>query len=268
MTPIPIEDAATTAARIVGTPVTMSVLKDKPGRRRTMRAHGPAGTAIVKTYASDRAPTVAARIAALADGPPEPCIPAVLYLDAGQRLVILSDVPGAPLRAAVLEDDRNACRAAGTALATWHRTWSRRTPDLRPHTVGRELAILGERGATDVDAALRRPWDCTTVVHRDLYEEQILTGPTVGLIDLDDTHLGPPELDIGNLLAHLALLGTRLGSDTRAAADALLDGYAADGGVLDPERLAQCEQLTRMRLGCIHGLPVEALRGQISPSGH
>ncbi len=42
----------------------------------------------------------------------------------------------------------------------------------------------------------------------------------MGLIDLDDTHLGPPELDL--------------------------------------ERLGQCEQLTLIRLGCIHGLAVEA----------
>jgi hypothetical protein len=34
-------------------------------------------------------------------------------------------------------------------------------------------------------------------VHRDLYEEQVLLGERVALIDLDDAALGPPELDIG-----------------------------------------------------------------------
>lgn len=68
--------------------------------------------------------------------------------------------------------------------------------------------------------SVRRPWECTTVVHRGLYEEQILARTTVGLIDLDDTHLGPPDLDL--------------------------------------ERLDQCEHLTLIRLGCIHGLTVDA----------
>lgn len=256
MTPISIEEAAAVAATVVGAPVTIEVLKDKPGRRRTMRASGPVGTAIVKTYTSDRADTVAARIGALAGGPREPRVPAVLHLDADRRLVILSDLDGSPLRVAVLDGDSDACEAAGVAISTWHRTWARRTPDLRPHTIGRELAALAARGEPAVAARLRIPWVCGTVVHRDLYEEQILTGPEVGLIDLDDAHLGPPELDVGNLLAHLALLGRRTGADTRAAADAFLSGYAAGGGVLDRDRLAQCEELTRLRLARIHGRPV------------
>ncbi len=57
-------------------------------------------------------------------------------------------------------------------------------------------------------------------MHQDVYEEQILTGTTVGLVDLDDTHLGPHDLDL--------------------------------------ERLDQCEHLTLIRLGCIHGLAVDA----------
>lgn len=67
---------------------------------------------------------------------------------------------------------------------------------------------------------MRSPWECTSVVQRDLYEEQTLTGTTVGLIHLDDTHLGPPALDL--------------------------------------ERLDQCEHLTLVRLGCVHGLAVDA----------
>lgn len=252
--PIPIEEAAAVAATVVGAPVTIEVLKDKPGRRRTMRASGPAGTAIVKTYASDRAATVAERVAALAEGPREPRIPAVLHLDAGRRLVVLSDVEGIPLRVAVLERDEGACRAAGAAIAVWHRAWERRRPDLRAHTVEHELAVLAGRGESAVATRLRRPWPCGTVVHRDLYEEQILTGPAIGLIDLDDAHLGPPELDVGNLLAHLALLCRRTGVDTRPAASEFLSGYALGGGVLDRERLAQCEELTRLRLARIHGL--------------
>lgn len=260
MTLVPIGLAAQAAAELVGPPVIVDLLKDKPGRRRTMRARGPNGTVIVKTYASDRAATVAARIAALAGGPPQPVVPRLLHVDVDQRLVILTDVPGTPLRVAVLGGDFDACRAAGAALGTWHRAWAgREPPPLRPHTVDRELAILDDRGAHLVEPGLGQPWPCTTVVHRDLYEEQVLTGPAVGLIDLDDAHLGPPELDLGNLLAHLVLLDIRSASATgAAAAAAILDAYTAAHGAINETRLKQCEHLSRLRLEQIHATRIGA----------
>jgi aminoglycoside phosphotransferase (APT) family kinase protein len=90
-----------------------------------------------------------------------------------------------------------------------------------------------------------------TVVHRDLYEEQVLLGDRVGLIDLDDAALGPPELDVGNLLAHLDLLGLRSGRTLDRAAEALLDGYSRRGR-LDARLLERCRTLSRLRLACIH----------------
>ncbi|MGH2715249.1 MAG: hypothetical protein ACRDM7_15420, partial [Thermoleophilaceae bacterium] len=83
--------------RIVGEPVELEQLKHKPGRRRTLRARGPAGTAIVKVYASDRAATVAARVTALATGPPEPALPRVLACEPGLHMVVLSEVRGLSL---------------------------------------------------------------------------------------------------------------------------------------------------------------------------
>jgi hypothetical protein len=258
MTPVPVEVAADIARAVIGGPLTVEVLKDKPGRRRTMRASGPAGTVIVKAYASDRATTVAARLGALGRGPREPVVPRVLHVDAPRRLVILSDVPGTPLRVAVLGGDLETCRRAGAALAGWHLAWTGRpAPPLRAHTIDRELAALVERGAPVGDGPLTDPWPCTTVVHRDLYEEQLLTGPVIGLIDLDDAHLGPPELDLGNLFAHLALLDTRYGSTAGArAAEALLGGYTAAGGAPHEGRLNQCEALSRLRLERIHGTAI------------
>jgi aminoglycoside phosphotransferase (APT) family kinase protein len=91
------------------------------------------------------------------------------------------------------------------------------------------------------------------VVHRDLYEEQIVLGTRVGLIDLDDAALGPPELDVGNLLAHADLLALRSGADLSLAEDALLDGYANAGPRLDSALLDRCRRLSRLRLACIHG---------------
>jgi len=98
-------------------------------------------------------------------------------------------------------------------------------------------------------------WECSTVVHRDLYEEQVLMGEQVGIIDLDDAALVPPELDLGNLLAHLELLGVRSGTDLTRAGDALLHGYEGVAPV-DPVLLDRVRRLSLLRLACIHRNPL------------
>jgi Ser/Thr protein kinase RdoA (MazF antagonist) len=268
--------------RIVGAPVELEELKHKPGRRHTLRARGPEGTAIVKMYESDRAATVAARVSALAAGPDEPALPRVLACEPAQHMVVLTDVPGEPLSRALLADDAPACRRAGEALGRWHRAWCGRAPDpLCPHTVERELEILDRRAeslsrglAADVRTAaadLADPWDSVTVVHRDLYEEQVLLGNRIGLIDLDDAALGPPELDVGNLVAHVDLLALRSGRDLDAMTEQLLAGYASAGASLDDALLDRCRLLARLRLGCIHDepalipLPLSPIRQQGPP---
>jgi Ser/Thr protein kinase RdoA (MazF antagonist) len=248
---------------IVGAPVRLARLKHKPGRRETLRASGPGGSAILKLYASDRAPVVAGRVGALGAGPSEPAVPAVLHLDVKRHLVVLTDVPGRPLREALLTGDEETCRRAGAALGRWHAAWAGVRPDaLRPHTAERELHILRTRAdgaGPAVATAVRRAlgeldgeWPCTTVVHRDLYEEQVLAGEQVGLIDLDDVALGPPELDVGNLLGHVELLALRSGRSLAPGAGALSKGYAAAGPVLDSALLERCRRLTLLRLACLN----------------
>ena len=96
-------------------------------------------------------------------------------------------------------------------------------------------------------------WRCSTVVHRDLYEEQLLVGDRIGLIDLDDAALGPPELDLGNLLGHVELLALRSGREPRRRrASALSEGYAAAGPALDAALLERCRRLTLLRLACLN----------------
>jgi Ser/Thr protein kinase RdoA (MazF antagonist) len=251
--------------RVLGAPVLYEELKHKPGRRVTLRTRGPEGTAIVKLYRSDRVASVAARISALAGGPPEPELPTVLAVDAGKRLLVLTEVTGAPLREAVLAGDEGECRRAGTAIAGWHRAWRGREPDgLERHRVEDELAILADRAAVvprEIGArvaaavpSLHDAWEAVTVVHRDLYEEQVLLGDRVGLIDLDDVALGPPELDVGNLLAHLDLLELRSELDLGAARMAFLEGYESVSE-LDGALLERCRLLARLRLACIHEEP-------------
>ncbi|MEJ7763958.1 MAG: aminoglycoside phosphotransferase family protein [Acidimicrobiales bacterium] len=244
---------------LLGGPVEVEVLKDKPGRRQTARARGPRGTAIVKQYVSDRAPIVAARLQALADGPPEPVVPAVLGCDPTAHVVVLTDVPGTPL-----SHDLAAVGRVGQALGTWHAWWAGQRPGpLEDHTPARELAIIdtwlartdgrpAEAAATVRHRLSDITWAPATVVHRDLYEEQILLGPAVGLIDLDDVALGPPELDLGNLLAHLHLLGRRRQVDVRSAAATLLAAYRTAGLTLDDDLLSALRLLSLARLACIH----------------
>ena len=253
-----------TLEEIVGAPLRLEELKSKQGRRRTVRAVGPTRRAIVKAYHSERAPLVAARVRALAAGPPEPRVPEVLDVDPVRRRVILSEVPGRPLREALLAGELDECARAGAAVRCWHAFWHGvAPPPLAAHTVERELEILlgwAERAEPAIGDSVRRAaagpaaeWPTATVVHRDLYEEQIVLGARIGLIDLDDAALGPAELDIGNLLAHIELLELRSGHDLGAAVEALLAGYGL--GALDPELLDRCRRLTRLRLACIHGRP-------------
>ena len=268
-----VELARPVLGEILAEPLAFEELKRKPGRRVTLRASGPRGSAIVKLYASDRASTVAARVNALAGGPPEPLVPRVLCVDRRLGLVALSELRGAPLRDFVLWGDRPACRRAGAALGAWHSFWREAPvpPTLARHTAHRELELLQARAyaapvsigrtAAWLAASMAGPWSCPTVVHRDLYEEQVLLGERVALIDLDDAALGPPELDLGNLIAHLELLAGRVGRPLTPAVEALLAGYRAVGGTLDVGLLDRCRRLSLLRLACIHREPslVEAV---------
>lgn len=252
---------------LLGEPVELEMLKDKPGRRATMRASGSRRRAIVKVYASERAAAVAARVRGLAGGPGEPLVPELLLLDAPLHLVVLSEVPGAPLTSSLTAGDVQSSARAGAALGAWHAAWRGTAPGAhQPHTVARELAILEkrlERTAPELAAAVRATlpsvaggeWGWPTIVHRDLYEEQIMVSERIGLIDLDDSALGPPELDLGNLLGHLLLLERRSGADLALVTDAFLDAYRTRGPVLDDSLLERCRALALLRLACIHGEP-------------
>jgi Ser/Thr protein kinase RdoA (MazF antagonist) len=252
---------------VLGHPVQLETLKHKAGRRTTYRARGARRNAIVKVYASGRAPTVAARIAALAHGPDEVEVPTVILCSPELHLLVLSEVPGVPLREALLAGEADACARAGFALGAWHRTFQGLQPGpLAVHTLERELEILRDRikiappeVAKPVRTALRsvvdRAWPSRGAVHRDLYEEQIMVGERIGLIDLDDAALGPPELDIGNVLGHLDLLELRSERRLGAVIDALLHAYRESGPELDPALLSRCRSLTLLRLVCIHEEP-------------
>ncbi len=79
-----------------------------------------------------------------------------------------------------------------------------------------------------------------------------MIGDRVGLIDLDDAAIGPPELDLGNLSAHVELLAMRSGAPLEPALEALIEGYRAFSAQLDEPLLDRCRRLTELRLACIH----------------
>jgi Phosphotransferase enzyme family len=256
---------------IVGSPVELEQLAHRPGLRRTLRASGPVRTAIVNLYASSRATTVAARVGALGDVPPGVAVPRLLLSDPVLHMVVVSEVPGEPLTGAILDGDAAACRCAGAAVGSWHRSWRGRKPaPLRPHDAERELAMLhkcADAVAPSLAEAVRRaaedlgdPWSCTTVVHRDMTDARILVGERVGLIGMDFAALGPPELDVGNLLAHVDLLSLRTGRDLAEIGEEFVLGYEGFGNELDDELLERCRRLARLRLACVHAEPRLASR--------
>jgi Phosphotransferase enzyme family len=252
--------------QIVGAPAELEQLANRPGHSRTLRASGPVRTAIVKLYATDRATTVAGRVGALGIVPPGVTVPRLLLSDPALRMVVVSDVPGVPLTGALLEGDLATCRCAGAAIGRWHRSWRGQAPSpLLPHGADRELAMLhrcAEVVSPRLADAVRRaaeglgePWTCTTVVHRDLTDARILMDERVGLIGLDYAALGPPELDVGNLLAHVDLLSLRSGRDLSEIREEIVLGYEGFGENLDEELLDRCRRLARLRLACIHAEP-------------
>lgn len=246
-------------------PLGLDLLREKAGRQ-TIRARTPSGSAIVKTYPPRRALRAARVLEVLADGPAEPTVPRVLALDVDRGILVLSEVPGLKLRKAVVWRRVDECRRAGAALGAWHRAFSvRRVDGLAHHTVEKELEGLrvraadapgdiGHRALAEAER-MGEPWETTTVVHRDLQVEHVLLDERVGLIDLDTAAIGPPELDIGMLIAHVQHLGLRRGRDFSEALVALVEGYGAHGPPLSAAVLDRCRRLSLLRRACLHGNP-------------
>ena len=108
-------------------------------------------------------------------------------------------------------------------------------------------AWIAERLATEVGSLT--PGIPAALVHGDLHPAQIRVNVRIALLDWDAAHLGEPEEDLGNLLAHVEWAG-----DGRAAAawPALAGSYRSGGGVLRGVRVAAHARLTLLRILAIH----------------
>lgn len=94
----------------------------------------------------------------------------------------------------------------------------------------------------------------TALLHRDLHDKQLLwDGTHLGILDLDTAAWGEPELDLGNLIAHLELrtVQGKISYDTYLEQLEHVQGMAVNT-VKNRERLALYTQAARIRIACVY----------------
>ena len=240
---------ADTAGRLAVHPAAtaVDVLRYIPLRRVTVRLHGLPGlpdrvVAKVQTPADLRAAHAVlgavARAVARADSPPFR-VPGTLGLDAGDRLLLLTELPGRPLSRALDAaggDDDDAMGRLGAVHAALH---GLDVAGLTTRDV-RDAVRSAERAAAQVATLLPSLTPrLTAVVHRlsagappdvepvfcqgDLVPSQILCDPTGwSVLDLDDAHLADPYSEVAALWVALP---RELSVKDPARADRLREAY-------------------------------------------
>ena len=221
------------------------VLRHLPGRRVTTLVDTPDGVAVLKLFATSRARGGHRRLSALAESTAAPFVPRPLGHRKG-HLLLVEFVPGTPMDR--LDDDALVAAAgpAGRALRRLHdsgveldRTWDvgEETAQLR-RTAGPESRALVERAIARW--APRADLGPSLPAHRDCHPAQIVwVGDGVRFIDLDDSAMAPPALDVENFVAHLdmdSVLGRRPDHVVAAAVEAFAEGYGSDPPGLTPWR--------------------------------
>lgn len=267
-------------AEALGTPLRITgveVLRHKPGRRCLFRYRLELGDGVrsvyAKTYASDRGPGVLAALRALYSVTKRsggPRVPAPMAYVEPYRLLVIGEVRGGPAEPELANGDEALAVRIAEALHRLHRSGAQLP---RHHDLEDELAPLGMRRtgiveamphlAVLADACLARAhrgaehaWSWRRLpVHRDCYADQVVTGPDIGLVDLDDAAMSEPAVDVANFAAHLRLSALR--SPRRAPAlgrsrSAFLAAYRHLDPDLDPGLVQFLEGTTLLRLADIH----------------
>jgi Ser/Thr protein kinase RdoA (MazF antagonist) len=272
----------------------VAILRHKPGRRCTLRYDvrvGSPGTErlerlYAKTFASGRGHRVYEVLTAISGARtcgPGVRVPAPLRYLPFLKLLVLREVPGAPVAPALLAGDTAMAERIADAIHALHASGL----DLRrQHGPEAELAPLGDRvrrlcGACPslaplaipclrlVDAWRERafPWRWRPA-HRDFYHDQILAGDHgLSVLDFDDAAMAEPALDIANFLGHLTLLALQH-PDRADAVSAVRAAFAARSRFQDPEldleSLSFLEGATLLRLAEIH---LSRDRGEVVAAG-
>ncbi|MFI7583313.1 aminoglycoside phosphotransferase family protein [Kocuria sp. M1N1S27] len=236
-------------------PAALTEISYRPTRRAVLRAaHGPE-VRYLKVLRRGRAAALQSRLRMLLDaGLPAP-VPAA---EPEQDVVVLHQLPGAPMAAAVRDDGAAALQPdhvlalldalPAAALALPHRpSWTDR---VLHYGHAAAVALPEEQGRIErltrtVELA-RHGTDPGPVVpaHGDLYEANLLVapdtagrfGPVSGLLDVDAVGPGHRVDDLACLVAHLAVLPTVSDRYTHApaAAERFLAGFDT---VVDPAAL-------------------------------
>jgi len=211
-------------------------------------------------------------------------LPAVLALDAPNRLLVLEDLGGAERMDAALARGADVADAAGCLAAFLARVHAGTAGDealanafanddmrrlhgdhvfalpLRPNDFPLSPALGARAAALQADAELVALADAAyarylaprgALVHGDVQAGNVLlraSGPT--LLDAEIAHVGDPAFDLGTLLAHLALPALAAGraAQPHPALAAALGAYRAAGGpaaAADAFRYAGIELLRR-----------------------
>lgn len=191
----------------------------------------------------------------------------IAYLADG-NVLLMEDVPGTPLPDLPAPSVLDGMAASGRMLAKLHRS---AVVVPRRHTVDDEIALLthwvalvgrvypeldaiGSEALRRIRASLHAHRDArTTLVHRDVYEKQILlTSSRATLLDFDTLCMADPALDLGNFLAHLQLTNLQGLTPLQGPAEAFLDGYRRVSGSAANDRICIYTRSSLLRLGCLH----------------
>lgn len=232
----------------------MRVLRYLPGRRVTTLVRTGGGLAVLKVFATSRARGGHRRLRAFAESSAGSLIPQPIGNRKG-HVSLVEFISGTPLDQ--LDDHALgiACGLAGSALRELHRSGARLDRTWGPDD---EIAQLrrtaGPATRNFVERALAQwtpPAGAPNVPsHRDCHPAQaVRTEDGVRFIDLDDSAMAPPGLDVGNFVAHLqmeAFLGWRAREAVDRAVDAFLSGYGSA-----PPALRTWMQLALARLGAL-----------------
>jgi aminoglycoside phosphotransferase (APT) family kinase protein len=270
------------------------VIKHRPGRRLVIRYTVEARrsgerwrliTVYAKLFRGRKGERLARQLAALrALAPPELIVAAPLGYSTRWRLLVTEAIDGASLTDLLqLSDAPRHLADAMAGLAALHGIdagdpHAPNDVEWRRHDGTAEAAVLADSAVrlaaapfwsqlaprygeliarTQERLAAVAPARASRFIHRDLYPDQmLLVQGRLGLLDLDELALGEPELDLGNLIAHLSLADLQQHGVIDAApllARTALDAYARHAAPtrLSSRRLATYQAATLLRLASL-----------------
>jgi hypothetical protein len=263
------------------------VLKYRRGRRCTIAYELNCDiTVYVKLFYNDRGRRIRDKMRMLRDAcSSQPLIPEPYGYLPDHRMLILEGIPGKPLSDLLHDGTGEAGRRAATALSDLH-SCEARLPRLwgladEVSVLTRRIDILG-RNRPELNSALlslttdlwaREPSRISgpSPLHRDFYPAQVIArNGEIAFVDLDDSAMGDPLIDVANFMAHVTLLSFKRFSDPDRLAKArraFLNAYRERNPDLETENLPFHEASTLIRLASLasdHGriLETDVLLGQ------